>query len=86
MSRRKSPEEGRRLRLLITADYLNRLSLLPLNLKQIKLTKKRRNKVIEINGVEYKNPLETIEELKIENFELRNTIKILLDHIKQENK
>lgn len=42
--------------------------------------------MIKINGVEYKNPLETIEELKTENFELRNTIKILLDQIKQENK
>lgn len=42
--------------------------------------------MIEINGVEYKNPVETIDELKIENFELRNTIKLLLDYIKQENK
>lgn len=86
MSRRKSPEEGRRLRLLITADYLNRLSLLPLNLKQTKNIRRRRNNMIEINGVKYKDPLETIDELKIENFELRNTIKLLLDYIKQENK
>lgn len=42
--------------------------------------------MIEINGVEYKNPLETVHELQIENFELRNTIKLLLDYIKQENK
>ena len=42
--------------------------------------------MIEINGVKYKDPLETIDELKIENFELRNTIKLLLDYIKQENK
>lgn len=42
--------------------------------------------MIEINGVKYKDPIETIDELKIENFELKNTIKLLLDYIKQENK
>ena len=42
--------------------------------------------MIEINGVKYKNQVEMIYELKIENFELRNTIKFLLDYIKQENK
>ena len=45
MSRRLSPEEGRRLRLLIPAGYLNRLSLSPLNLKQII---KRSNKYEQI--------------------------------------
>ena len=42
--------------------------------------------MIEINGVKYKDPIETIDELKIENFELRNTIKLLLEYIKQEIK
>ena len=50
--------------------------------------------MIEIDGVKYKTQFEMIyeargkqiEELKIENFELRNTIKHLLDYIKQEIK